>query len=219
MVVMMDGTDTIYGPQIAAALFGYVIGMIGALSCFIAGTHTVACFPTTSGSTAPERRSNDVSQRSSVSRTAMILLCTCTVLVALLMLGDFYWHAVGYREFWMAALWSPLGAVLRYQLMPWNAHDDKFPWGTWSANVLAALVCSFVSALSSTVVGVDASWAVPALQALGAGLAGSLSTVSSLVQELVGMEPVARAYLYALATIVPTMFMSLLIYVPIVRFW
>jgi fluoride ion exporter CrcB/FEX len=39
MVVMMDGTDTQLGPQIVAALFGYVIGFFCAVSSFMVGTH------------------------------------------------------------------------------------------------------------------------------------------------------------------------------------
>jgi fluoride ion exporter CrcB/FEX len=221
MVVMMDGTDTIYGPQVAAALFGYLMGMIGALSCYVAGTHAAACFRRVETTEEQRRRIDALASAPVVHRrTSIILLTTCAAVVACLMLGDFYYQLEMYRQLWMAALLSPLGAVLRWSLMKWNASSKQgFHWGTWSANFAAALVSSFVIAVSTFVVKSENSWAVPALLAVGTGFAGSLSTVSSLVHELATMESLLRAYSYALATIVPTMLMSLLIYVPIARFW
>lgn len=221
MVLMMDGTDTMYGPQVAAALFGYLMGTIGAISSYIAGTHVIECFHH-SGNASEQCRQNDTSGVTSVfhRRAAVVLVLISTSLVIGLLLGDFYYHVQMYRELWMAALLSPLGALLRWNLMKWNAASKKgFPWGTWSANVIAALLCSFVTAVSSFVVLSDDPWAVPALQALGAGFAGSLSTVSSLVHEIAIVESLRQAYGYVFATIVPTMLMSLLIYVPIARFW
>jgi fluoride ion exporter CrcB/FEX len=222
MVVMMDGTDTIYGPQVAAALFGYLMGMIGAITSYVAGTHVVRCFHS-SGNGLEERLRNDAPVSAPVLhwRTAVVLVMTCTALMAGLLLGDFYFHLQLYRELWMTALLSPLGALLRWNLMKWNASSKGgFPWGTWSANFIAALVCSFVTAMSTYVVVMsEDSWVVPALQAVGMGFAGSFSTVSSLVHEVAIMESVRQAYGYVLATIVPSMLMSLLIYVPIARFW
>lgn len=223
----MDGTDTIYGPQVAAALFGYLIGMIGAISSYIAGTHVMNCFPI-SEAALEQYPQNDVPEGASSSfhrRTALVVTLTCAAVLVGLFVGDFHFHVPLYRELWMAALLSPLGAVLRWNLMQWNAPSSRqgFLWGTWSANFIAALVCSFVSALGTFVVGASsahhASWTVPALQAVGAGFAGSLSTVSSLVHELAILESTRHAYGYVLATIVPSMLMSLLIYVPIARFW
>ena len=39
MVHMLDGTDTVLGPQVAPALFGYIIGLLLSYMSFVVGGH------------------------------------------------------------------------------------------------------------------------------------------------------------------------------------
>jgi fluoride ion exporter CrcB/FEX len=245
MVEMMDGTDSMYGPQVAAAFFGYIIGMSCALSSYIAGTHCIECFrllhPLPQIQLLEGRTS--VGESESIVEThrqgkerlflpfsklnVFILALTCASLLVGFAFGDAYYGSLMYRELWMASILAPFGAVIRWRFTEYNARElfragsNWFPWGTFLANVVAAIICILVTALNTYVVDKDevsVMWVSPSLGAVGTGFAGSLSTVSSLVHEIIVLETLRQAYSYGVITIVCSMVFSLLIYVPIARF-
>jgi fluoride ion exporter CrcB/FEX len=249
MVVMLDGSDTVLGPQVAAALFGYIIGACCAVTSFIFGRHVhdwLKAWKTPGGELGmlahPIEEASMHSTVSSISVAAqffwkrVVFILGIDVAPFLLFVGIAVAFGVAdgvlgipfYREMWMTMLVSPVGALLRWRMSRWNnlrlgwKQFEWIPWGTFSANVAAAIISILAEATYSRYVSKDQAnyvWWFSALNAIEVGFAGSLSTVSTLVREIFDLasKNPSRAYVYFMLTVLCSMLLSLAVYSPIMR--
>jgi fluoride ion exporter CrcB/FEX len=133
-----------------------------------------------------------------------------------------------YRRMWMIIIVSPFGALLRWRMSRWNnlklgwKQLAWIPWGTFLANVSAAVISILAEATEARFNPrdhVNYIWWSSALIAIEAGFAGSLSTVSTLVKEMFDLasKNPSRAYVYFLLTVLCSMLLSLAVYMPMMR--
>jgi fluoride ion exporter CrcB/FEX len=256
MVVMLDGSGTELGSQVAPALFGYLLGACCAVTSFIVGRHVHDWLkdsrsPVTelgmSGSdigtlghaiqeASIHSSASNVSCATYCFRRQPVVILGIDVAPFLLFVGLAVAFGVAdgvlgipfYRRMWMIILVSPLGALLRWRLSRWNnlklgwKHLAWIPWGTFLANVAAAVISILAEATEARFNPKDQVnyiWWSSALIAIESGFAGSLSTVSTLVKELFDLasKNPSRAYVYFLFTVLCSMLLSLAVYMPMMR--
>lgn len=235
MVLMMDGTGTILGRQVAAALFGYVIGMQVAISCFRAGRTLAAwCHFKVNPHIFDAESSirDDTSEKSLAARyrlnARIIPLVIALAIFVMYLLGDFYWKIDHYRVMWLSCLFGPFGTFMRWKLATFNGKlkSNKWQWfpvGTFLSNFIASLVsCAINAIFTATIVE---SWTIThdILAGIKLGFAGCLSTVSSMVKEVVEISDKnphfdEKASIYSYGTLVSCCLFGLLVYCPIVRY-
>lgn len=114
----------------------------------------------------------------------------------------------GYRKEWASAAMAPVGALIRWYLSRLN-RDGGFPVGTFSANILATLFDAAIGAASLRH-GVSRNVEI-VLSALITGFAGSLSTVSTWVNEAAGMQRWKR-YTYLFLTVSVAQLLGIMVY-------
>jgi len=159
MVVMLDGTDTELGPQVAPALFGYVIGVACAVSSFSCGRHVYdwmeSLHPPCEGVEYGQNRQNRITsipedlescQSSGIDSQLSVLKEGFDILSKLykikygpllFTLALFITFAVVdakqglyfYREMWMVCLLAPFGAVLRWRISVFNKRNLRWAGG------------------------------------------------------------------------------------------
>lgn len=129
--------------------------------------------------------------------------------------GDYFF----YRRMWLTCICTPLGALLRHQLKHGLPSSVHIQWGTWTANVVGAMLSVLLQALAVQYLADfdDSSYVSCLVWALRVGFAGSLSTVSTFVKELVSLERLLNRYLYGIVTLLISMSFGLTIYSSIVR--
>ena len=243
----MDGSDTILGPQIGQAIFGYLLGISCCVASFLFGRLLGCCRKENRGGTphansfggtatvVTNDRTHDQSMdMESTAGDRHVLSECCAVsfvlpflLVLGLLLAFIMAEAVAdipyYRGVWMSCLLSPFGALLRWRLSTLNRTSEGhwFPWGTFAANVTASVIAVSSDALQSNIAGSAISglpWISPMLLALEVGFAGSLSTVSTMVRELCSWKVAPwKSVLYFMATTVLAAGLSLAVYSPVIR--
>lgn len=255
MVVMLDGTDTELGPQVAPALFGYVIGVACAVSSFIFGRHVYdwlqslqpPCEDMEYGRNRITSIPEDVDScySSGIDSQLSVFKGGCDFLSKLykikygpllFTLALFITFAVVdskqglyfYREMWMVCLLAPFGAVLRWRIsvlnkrnLRWSGDFMWIPWGTFFANILAAIIAVAAESVNSRLLDPEDDkfrWTSPLLTAIKVGFAGSLSTVSTLIREMFSLDTTKQAHIYCLFSIVTGMLLGLLFYSPIIRY-
>ena len=237
MVVMIDGTGTDFGPQVAAAIFGYILGISCTVSSFMFGRHVFewlqSCHPTCRVPSIEdgERARNSNNCRRDTNAIdwpwgrSMLVVVIASLFFAFAW-GDAFESILFYREMWITALLSPLGALIRWKLSELNTMNVRwagmkwFPWGTFVANFIASILSVLALAMESRLKDISDpsyAWLSPSLRASEAGFAGSLSTVSTLVREMLYLETPGQTNGYCLITIVCSMLFSLLVYSPIIR--
>lgn len=252
MVVMLDGTYTELGPQVAPALFGYLIGMACAVASFLFGRHVHGFWrllhPTpelpslpevgTEGSPDPEA-ADEESDKKKQKRKQPLLECVflCigirvspfvlyAALLAVFVVADAREGILFYRKLWLTMLLGPCGALLRWRLAKYNASRGPWPqlawmpWGTLAANLSAALVSVAAEVCESRYVHQGEpgyAWISSVLPAIETGFAGSLSTVSTFVKEIVDMPSPLHAHAYWIVSMVSAMLLGLAVYSPIAR--
>jgi len=263
MVAMMDGTYTDLGPQVAPALFGYLIGVACAVSSFLFGRHVhgwwrlvhapppslpepdsldAGVVMAENGSLSPEGANQQSCRRGRIDAKECSTSCRETfsvfigirvspfLLLALLLAAfftaDFVEGIPFYRKMWMSSLLSPFGTVLRWKLSKLNAARGPWealswvPWGTFAANMIAVVISLVMEGLELRYVhpGINGyEWLVAVLPAIETGFAGSLSTVSTFVKEIVDMESPGQQFVYTWGSLALAMLVGLLCYSPIVR--
>lgn len=239
MIVMLDGSQTELGSQVASALFGYILGIACCLGSFSAGRSVYDWLRARHASIAEPASAVDEELGDTTSRTRLEddqdnnnnkcvswsygyglrggPLLLSVLLTAAFVYGDAVQGIPFYRQMWMSLLFAPLGALLRWKLSSFNT--EQFPRGTLAANLLAASLYALLEALDarSLVVGNidDAAWTRTVWMAAEVAFCGSLSTVSSFVKEIVAQGP--KGHVYSFCTIASAMLLGLAIYSPIVR--
>jgi fluoride exporter len=107
----------------------------------------------------------------------------------------------------IAAVWvvagATVGAPLRYLLdrAVQARHDTRFPWGTFTVNVIGSLILGLLAADSLHVPG-------PLFAALGTGFCGALTTYSTFGYETVRLLQEGTR-LHAAANVVATVLAGL----------
>jgi fluoride ion exporter CrcB/FEX len=236
MVLMMDGTGTVLGSQVVAALFGYVIGLQISISSFRAGRtlaswcHLKANPHIFDVDLTPPDNDRDKSLRSHHHLIARVIpSIVASVLFVLYVLGDVHWNILYYRKLWIACLVGPLGTLMRWKFGTLNGELESnnwqwFPIGTFASNVIASVTACLINAIFTDMNShEDWSLAYDILAAARLGFAGSLSTVSSMVKEVVEISEKnpyhdKRAFIYSYGTLVTCCLLGLLVYSPMVRF-
>ena len=130
-----------------------------------------------------------------------------------------------YRALWLNAVMTPAGALARWQLSKWNGRGSLFgrlkwiPWGTFICNLVACVVSALLLGIGSQYHAdsqSDRVWAAAIIGAIRSGFAGSLSTVSTFVKEIVDLkrnyQDHAKCYYYALTTIIASWCLSWIVY-------
>jgi len=247
--LQQDGTHTVLGPQIAPALFGYLLGIIGCITSFRGGRQASSWLYTRvnkekldgdlsvdSQQGSSEFTSNrgpyccpDTGKGKRICRPEWTLHCVAVILIGLFILGDHRYDLLFYKNLIAATLIAPLGALTRWKLSGWNGATGHrclpwLPWGTLAANILATIISIICQGLLDRYSGIgllEMEWAKAILYAIKVGYAGSLSTVSSLVKELVIIKEKdpghSKSFIYGACTLVGGMTVGLSIYMMIVR--
>eukprot|EP00557_Chaetoceros_sp_GSL56_P003494 CAMPEP_0176488446 /NCGR_PEP_ID=MMETSP0200_2-20121128/6713_1 /TAXON_ID=947934 /ORGANISM="Chaetoceros sp., Strain GSL56" /LENGTH=547 /DNA_ID=CAMNT_0017885429 /DNA_START=213 /DNA_END=1856 /DNA_ORIENTATION=- len=116
-------------------------------------------------------------------------------------------YSVTYRIMIYSAFFAPAGALLRWKFAKWNGKWNRFNWfplGTFAANLLACIVSATMIGMEYRLNGSDNFWSLGTVRAIKVGFAGSLSTVSTFINEfsdLLSSESPINAYLYAIVSI------------------
>ena len=243
MIVMLDGTYTELGPQVASALSGYLIGIACCVSSFLLGRHihdwlrAQHDLPEPDSVVADEEcievqhqneslsvaKSASWPNQSSVWARICLLLAPVLVWMGLavaFVLGDVLNGVAFDRRMWMVVILAPLGALVRWKLSELNDRS-WLPRGTLIANLVASVLSACIESLDSRLVSsdhIDATWTLQLLLAADAGFAGCLSTVSTLIKEMFEQDTPRRAHVYCFGTIVSAMLLGLAVYSPIARY-
>jgi fluoride exporter len=148
-----------------------------------------------------------------------------TLLLTAFAVADGVMNIPFYRSLWLSAAITPAGALVRWQLSKWNGRWSLFgrfkwiPWGTFICNLVACVVSALLLGIGSRHHGdrpSDRVWAAAIVGAIRSGFAGSLSTVSTFVKEIVDLnrnyQDHAKCYFYALTTIVASWSLSWIVY-------
>ena len=211
MVVMLDGSQTVLGPQIVTALYGYILGLMAPMASFIFGTHVSSWIhnwrnpleglPTNIGDNLPPiiqfSRSGLGKCSFCTLLKALVLgpnvgLALLGMLMILFLVGDLVFDSSYCRALWLSAIFSPPGALLRWSLASrWNGVTlrqglDWLYLGTFAANILASIISILIQAIELRYFQRTSgqNWTLTIITGLRVGGAGSLSTVSTLVKEL-----------------------------------
>ena len=112
-----------------------------------------------------------------------------------------------YRTYFIAALLSPFGTILRWQLSRLNGkiRNSRWAWlpiGTFAANMIASSISALMQAI---MLKIDGQLALAFVGAIQFGFAGCLSTVSTFVVEIESLMKAlpqhAFGYYYSLLTV------------------
>jgi fluoride ion exporter CrcB/FEX len=142
------------------------------------------------------------------------------LLLYLVATGLLVWGAISVtgsvRTYCIATLLAPFGTILRWRLSRLNGSITNprwewFPIGTYTANMLASTLSCLLAALS---VGTESQLALTFLNAISSGFAGSLSTVSTFVVEIVellrSLPQHARGYYYLMGSLVSALILGVI---------
>jgi len=224
MVVMLDGTGTVLGSQIPAAVFGYIIGVVCCMTSFFVGQKLAGWIRVTSADDVQDEEQGNVTTKRDepvpCPRLALMTVFLCALLCCLFIYADGVAGIEWYRHLWMCIIFAPLGSLTRWKLASWNDGHEQFPLGTFSANVGASVVLSIMTAIyfrfmvDNPEVG---AWTRQFWAAIGVGFLGSLSTASTLVKEMMIGRSSSRGHIYCWTTILASALLGLAVYSPIVR--
>ena len=234
------------GSQVVVALVGYLFGFMLPIGAFQFGRQAAFLLytwkhPTTSTqSNSDEEIASDEHPKQhrccgpSFHPLKLLFLIASVAVLALFVVGIMVYDIEFYRSMVLVLPLAPLGALTRWKLSRFNSSNNRkvctksfhwFPLGTWTANFVGA-ICSIACTVEMDrrkkldSFGMD-PWLNAILFAVAAGFGGSLSTVSSMVKEIVGLAESnpgsMRAHAYAIATFGSAMTISLIIYSTAIR--
>lgn len=133
-----------------------------------------------------------------------LLLSSSVALLCLLWLLLEEYGGVTKRYIWIACLFAPCGAMLRYVLSRYNAWRRcvRFPFFTFLVNIVGSIALALV-VISVDLRGYDIDHDLPGytLHGFQVGFLGSLTTVSTFIGELYALPSVPYAYIYAVASL------------------
>eukprot|EP00455_Lapot_gusevi_P018571 TRINITY_DN2015_c0_g1_i3.p1 TRINITY_DN2015_c0_g1~~TRINITY_DN2015_c0_g1_i3.p1 ORF type:complete len:424 (+),score=58.64 TRINITY_DN2015_c0_g1_i3:122-1393(+) len=184
-------------------LFGWlmmmIIGLSSSISAFLFGQQVAQVYlppEPTHVTLKPIAGGFDFPTLSSLPLSDLVFLCFSFLAWLTLLICSIFFH----HFLVMDLLFAPLGAILRWRLaLSLNGRSD-FPWGTFAANVSGtwiAALCYFLRLSPISVrVGLS-SVGCAVLEGVITGFCGSLTTVSTLVSELVNMAATYQASLLA----------------------
>ncbi|KAL7578347.1 hypothetical protein ACA910_012753 [Epithemia clementina (nom. ined.)] len=146
------------------------------------------------------------------------------ILIAAFLVGAVVYDMAFYQELVLSSFLAPVGAVLRWKLSNLNSRNGPIPslhwvpWGTFTANIVASVLSALFCAVPLKYLpGYDAPWLSILLPSMIEGFDGSLSTVSTLVNEMFAMKQGGQAIKYASGSLTIAMLLGLLIFSPIAR--
>lgn len=240
MVVMLDGFQLPLGHQILPAIFGYVIGLQASIASFLFGRKaniwinqyvnphvcsgpnrnveqrgTLVVPPNTTHlpPTIGDTESNDVGCRLLGLVLHWVPVIFVVVVFSLFVVSDVLWNIPFYRILWVSILFTPFGAILRWRLSLLNPYRK-------CANVLGSVIAVLAVAIGTRYLRSE-TLSAQLLAALKIGFAGSLSTVSTFVKEVVDIterhEYDAKGHKYAAISLVTCCAAGVVVYSPIVR--
>jgi len=135
----------------------------------------------------------------------LALICQITTLVA------FTSEERKQQQFAISLLFSPLGCLARWKLMKYNNYRPSIPLGTFACNLLG---CALSGSLGSLLAGNPGPEESIVLSSMISGFAGSLSTLSQFVVEMLDrIDPIMMridGLIYAFATVFWAMVIGLL---------
>lgn len=150
--------------------------------------------------------------------------------IGLMLVGFFVFRNPFYKSMTAMVLVAPIGALTRWKMSNWNSSScfHRFcpwlPWGTLCANLLASIIsiaCQGILDRYGHIWKGEDRWIQPLLFAIKVGYAGSLSTVSTLVKEVVNLQEShpssAKFAIYSAATCASGMTLGIMVYMLIVR--
>jgi fluoride ion exporter CrcB/FEX len=116
-------------------------------------------------------------------------------------------YSVTYRLMVYSAFFAPAGALVRWQFSKWNGKWNRFTWfplGTLAANFLACIISASMIGMEYRLNGSNKFWSLGTVRAIKVGFAGSLSTVSTFINEfsdLLSSESPINAYIYVVVSL------------------
>jgi Integral membrane protein possibly involved in chromosome condensation len=134
-------------------------------------------------------------------------LCMALLVTGIVMIHGDDVYSITYRLMIYSAFFAPVGALLRWKFSKWNGKWNRFSWfplGTLVANLLACIVSAIMIGMEYRLNGSNNFWSLGTIRAIKVGFAGSLSTVSTFINEfadLLSSESPIHAYLYVIVSI------------------
>jgi fluoride ion exporter CrcB/FEX len=225
---------------VLVAIFGYLFGFMLAISGFQFGRQVAALMYSwkhrdDSETAADEEIVSDEQELicRSFCRPKLLILVPAFIFIALFVVGDVVHEIQFYRNMTLMWLLAPFGASIRWKLSKWNSPNNRsfclvrlnwVPVGTLAANLVGAIcsiVCTGLLDRANYEEQTLDPWVLAILFAVKTGFAGSLSTVSSLVKEVVFLSDEhpaqIKSHMYAFITCVCAIATGLIIYAPIAR--
>mmetsp|Transcript_23421 Transcript_23421/g.35455 ORF Transcript_23421/g.35455 Transcript_23421/m.35455 type:complete len:564 (-) Transcript_23421:86-1777(-) len=158
-------------------------------------------------------------KRQFVTSAVAFVLLTALLIIGIIF-GDNDTSFVSRPEY-LSALVAPLGTLTRWYLSKYNGTlPNQYTWlpiGTLAANLLGSILSALAVGISKSSSSSNSTTIHLWMTALKTGYAGCLSTVSTLVSEIVGLMQLlpryAYGYYYALGTIVVACLLGTLSYV------
>lgn len=231
------------GSQVVVALFGYIFGLMLPIAAFQYGREVAVLLFTWKHQTNSTRGSRRLDEEvasdehpkqqqcydSNLHPFKLLFLLASAIIIALFIVGYVIYDIEFYRSMVLVLPLAPCGALTRWKLSTYNSSNNRkictrnfywFPVGTWTANFVGA-ICSIACTVEldrrERLDGFDKDpWLKAVLYAVATGFGGSLSTVSSMVKEIVGLAEAnpgsIRAHSYAIITVGSAMAISLIIY-------
>ncbi|RGB35860.1 CrcB-like protein [Rhizophagus diaphanus] len=102
------------------------------------------------------------------------------------------------RSVLFAAVFAPIGTLIRWYLSKYNAIKKSFPWGTFAANISGSIIIGILFFLSNGVASSKMSCEI--IKGLSDGFCGCLTTISTFATEIKTL-PGKHAYIYAFISI------------------
>ena len=163
------------------------------------------------------------------------LFLTAVALLVAFLIGDVVNGIRFYKGMILLWILSPVGSLLRWKMSGLNkikkgriitGSADWIPWGTFFANLLATIISACIEGLyhryfdGANPTSTD-EWVDAMLFALKTGVAGSLSTVSTVVKESVHLSEdhpgLAHGHYYSMLTCVTCCLVGLAVYSTTIR--
>ena len=184
---IVEGATLVQGGAVPAECRSVAMGLgwdLTALEAWVGGKQNRGMYPKAD----PEPAHASLGVALPISLSVMTLLFVGLIL----QVGEDA-PSVTYRTMWYAGLCAPFGALLRWRLSglngkltTYNAMDlSWFPLGTLLANLLACVISIAAVAIDLRLSDLGGFWLTGTVRAVKVGFAGSLSTVSTFVSEIV----------------------------------